>query len=360
MQLTSLARTMSGKAWLAMKFGRVTKPVGDPAYTGCLVEKSTRSESATRPVALFVLGMSRSGTSALTRVLSLCGATLPVGMMGADEGNQRGYWEPRASLQLNRAILERHGSAWWDPSLRVLEEGEFSPDERASCIADITAYLNTLPASSLLVIKDLSILPLSSMWFEAARLASLDIRVVIAVRHPQEVIGSLSSLAGATPELSSALWVKANLLSERQTRGLPRVFVDYANLLKDWRHEMTRVSDVLQVDLTTRNEDEVERFLTPDLRRQRSSGPVTDYFGTDWVSVVYEAVCAAARDEPWDGALLDRAFEGYRVAEHDFRTAFESSRELSSGMLNKLFKPSVMKPLLEVVALAHRRRGTWA
>jgi hypothetical protein len=281
-------------------------------------------------------------------------------MMGADEGNQRGYWEPRASLQLNRAILGRHGSAWWDPSLRVLEEGEFCPDERASCVADITAYLNTLPASSLLVIKDLSILPLSSMWFEAARLASLDIRAVIAVRHPQEVIASLSTLAGATPELSSALWLKGNLLSERHTRGMPRVFVDYANLLKDWRLEMTRVTDALNVDLNMRNADEVDQFLTPDLRRQRSSGPVTDFFGTDWVSVVYEAVRAAANDEPWDGTALDRAFEGYRAAEHDFRTAFTSSHDLSNSMLNKLFGPSVMKPLLEVVALAHRRRGTWA
>lgn len=343
-----------------MKIGRIAKPTGKLSNTACLVENARSNAIATRPVALFVLGMSRSGTSALTRVLSLCGATLPVGMMGADEGNQRGYWEPRASLQLNRAILERHGSAWWDPSLRVLEEGEFSPDETASCLADITAYLTTLPASSLLVIKDLSILPLSSMWFEAARRASLDIRVVIAVRHPQEVIGSLSSLAGATPELSSALWLKANLLSERHTRGLPRVFVDYANLLEDWRHEMTRVSDTLKVDLNTRNADQVECFLTPDLRRQRSCGPVTDFFGTDWVSVVYETVRAAARDEPWDGTVLDRAWEAYRVAEHDFRTAFESSRALSSGVLNKLFKPSVMKPLLEVVALAHRRRGTWA
>jgi len=79
---------------------------------------AAQTGSAARPVALFVLGMGRSGTSALTRVLSLCGAKLPAGMMGADNGNQRGYWEPRAALLLNRAILERHGSAWWDPSLR--------------------------------------------------------------------------------------------------------------------------------------------------------------------------------------------------------------------------------------------------
>lgn len=342
-----------------MKIGRITKSAGK-GDAACLVENSLVNGSAPRPVALLVLGMGRSGTSALTRVLSLCGATLPVGMMGADEGNQRGYWEPRASLQLNRAILGRHGSAWWDPSLRVLEEGEFSPEERASCIADITAYLKTLPPSPLLAIKDLSIIPLSSMWFEAARLASLDIRAVIAVRHPQEVIGSLSSLAGATPELSSALWLKGNLLSERITREMPRVFVDYANLLEDWRREMVRVSDALEVDLDTQNADEVDQFLTPDLRRQRSSGAVTDFFGRDWVSVVYDAVRAAARDEPWDEAVLDRAFEGYRAAEHDFRTAFKSSDDLSNSMLNKLFRPSVMKPLLEIYALAHRRSGTWA
>ena len=343
-----------------MKFGRVTKPTERLANTACLPGNSAPTGTATRPVALFVLGMSRSGTSALTRVLSLCGATLPVGMMGADEGNQRGYWEPRASLLLNRAILERHGSAWWDPSLRLLEEGEFSADEKAACITKIASYLTTLPPAPVVVIKDLSIVPLSSMWFEAAHLAGYDIAAVIAVRHPQEVIGSLSSLAGATPELTSALWLKANLLAERHTRGLPRVFVDYASLLEDWRREITRVSAALEVELNTRGEGEIAEFLTPDLRRQRSCDSVTDFFGTDWISVVYEAVRAAARDESWDGSALDRVFEAYRASEHDFRTAFEASRDLSNNVLNRFLRPSIMKPILEVVAMAHRRRGTWA
>ncbi|HNA50429.1 MAG TPA: sulfotransferase family protein, partial [Mycobacterium sp.] len=58
-----------------------------------------------RPTILFVLAMARSGTSALTRVLSLCGAALPAGMLGANKGNQRGYWEPRESIYLNLRIL---------------------------------------------------------------------------------------------------------------------------------------------------------------------------------------------------------------------------------------------------------------
>ena len=76
--------------------------------------------TATRPVVLFVLGMGRSGTSALTRVLSLCGATLPTGMMGADAGNPRGYWEPRAALRLNEKFLGRRGSTYFDPGTEPL------------------------------------------------------------------------------------------------------------------------------------------------------------------------------------------------------------------------------------------------
>jgi hypothetical protein len=68
-------------------------------------------QAGSRPVLLFVLGMGRSGTSALTRVLSLCGAALPPGMLGADAGNPRGYWEPRAALGINERFLYRHGSS---------------------------------------------------------------------------------------------------------------------------------------------------------------------------------------------------------------------------------------------------------
>ncbi|MCV7396955.1 sulfotransferase family protein [Mycobacterium paraseoulense] len=304
--------------------------------------------------------MGRSGTSALTRVLSLCGATLPAGMMGADETNQRGYWEPRESLLLNRSILERRGSAWWDPSLRVLEEGAFTPAERAACTADVAAYLRSLPDAPLLVIKDLQIVVLAEMWFEAAREAGLDVAVVIAVRRPQEVIASLGKATGASPELASALWLKGNLLAERHSRGVPRVFVEYTQLLENWRREVKRISAALEIDLRADEESAVDEFLTPDLRRNRDSGPVINRFGTDWMSAVYEAMHAAALDGSPDIATLDRVFEAYRASEHDFRLALEDARSHSNRFTARLLRPSLMRPALEVVAMAHRRRGTWA
>ncbi len=339
-----------------MKWARATRPAEPAAASANLSGAAT----ATRPLALFVLGMGRSGTSALTRVLSLCGATLPAGMMGADEINQRGYWEPRASLLLNRSILERRGSAWWDPSLRVLEEGAFTEAERVACTAEIAAYLKSLPDAPLLVIKDLQIVVLWEMWFEAARQAGLDVAVVIAVRHPQEVIASLGKATGASPELASALWLKGNLLAERHSRGVPRVFVEYTQLLDNWRREVKRISAALDIDLCAEDESAVDEFLTPDLRRNRDSGPVVDRFGAGWMSAVYEAMCAAALDGPPDVATLDHVFEAYRASEHDFRLALEDARSHSNSLTARLLRPSLMKPVLEFIALAHRRQGTWA
>ena len=322
-----------------------------------LVTPAAESGTAARPVVLFVLGMARSGTSAITRVLSLCGGALPAGLVGATSANPRGFWEPRKLNSLNEAILRRHGSAAFDPSLRLQEEGAFDAEEKATCIDEIRAYLSTLPAAPLVVIKEMRITALSGVWFEAARLAGFDIVALIALRHPQEVNASVGAHSPVPPELASALWLKANLLAERDTRGLPRVFVEYANLLDDWRREVKRISAALGIDLNARDEGAIEEFLKPDLRRQQHSGPVTEPFGTDWISTVYDALCAVARDEPCDESALDRVFESYRASEHGFRTVFEDYRRLRKGVF---LRPSIMKVIYEVGAIANRRKGTWA
>lgn len=327
------------------------------------VPAAAQTGATARPIVLFVLGMARSGTAALTRVLSLCGGTLPASMNGHNKANPRGYWEPRKAVYLNNAILRRHGSAGYDPSLRLDEEGAFDAEAKAACIAEIAAYLATLPAAPLVVFKELQVAALAEMWFEAARLAGFDPVSVIALRHPQEVVASFTALSGGSslvrisPELASALWLKYSLLAERHTRGLPRVFVEYANLLDDWRQEVKRISAALRIDLDTRGEGAVEEFLTQDLHRQRYCGAVTEPFGADWLSLVYEALGAAARDEPWDESGLDRVFEAYRASEYSFRTA---SEDFGRSFKCVLFRPSVTKLFSELVALAHRRRGTWA
>jgi hypothetical protein len=320
--------------------------------------------NAAKPVALFVLGFGRSGTSALTRVLSLSGAALPAGLLGATAENPRGCWEPRAAIALNEAILRRHGSSGYDLGLGKHEDGVFDDSTNAAYVAKVRAFLTTLPDAPVVVIKEPKLTAVSGIWFEAARRAGFDVAAVIAVRNPVEVIGSLEKRAAgqyyvrASPELTSAWWLTYTLLAEKGTRGMPRVFVEYANLLDNWRREVKRISAALDIDLSTRDEGAIDQFLTPDLRHHRHRGPVPEPFGTDWMSAVYGTLGAAARDEPWDESALDRVFEAYRATEQGFRTAFEDSRRYLR--LNRLMPPVLVKLALAVLALAHRRRGTWA
>ncbi|AQT82639.1 sulfotransferase family protein [Mycolicibacterium litorale] len=310
------------------------------------------------------MGNGRSGTSALTQVLALCGAALPPGLLGATSENPRGFFEPRAVIHLNQAILHAHGSSGYDMALDAYQEGAFEVEKNSVWVAKVKDYLTSLPAAPLLVVKEPKTTTVSGIWFEAARQAGFDVATVIAVRHPEEIIGSLEKRARqqnyveASPELTCAWWLKYSLLAERETRGVPRVFVEYTNLLEDWRREMKRISAALAIDLNVRDETGVGDFLTPNLRHHRTGGPVAEPFGTDWIGTVYAALSAAARDESLDAAALDRVFDGYRACERGFRQALDDSRRYRN--LDRLLPPFVVKLGLETLALAHRRKGTWA
>ena len=64
---------------------------------------------------LLVLGMHRSGTSALTRVLSLLGADLPKTLMpSAPNNNETGFWESSRLYRLHNRLLNECKSSWDD------------------------------------------------------------------------------------------------------------------------------------------------------------------------------------------------------------------------------------------------------
>ena len=296
---------------------------------------------------VFVFGMGRSGTSALARALSLCGGALPATLLGADDGNPKGYWEPQNALHLNDEFLRRHGSTWFDPTLRLQSEVAVSSAERDAYLEQIKAFLRGLPPAPLHIIKEPRITALADFWFEAARQLGLRLTAVVPVRHPEEVSASLAARYRMSPELATALWLKYNLLAERHSRGLPRVFIEYSNFLQDWRAEAARIEAALPVDLSVRDEAAIDDFLSPQLQRQRHGARISEPFGEGWISRVYAALSAAARDQPLDTNALDGIFDSYRACEHAFRicldefqTRFEpaaaTARPIVSRVINRL------------------------
>jgi hypothetical protein len=64
-----------------------------------------------------VLGMHRSGTSAVTRALNLLGLTVcpPADLIGAHATNPTGHWESRTLVECNNAVLLAAGARSWCP-----------------------------------------------------------------------------------------------------------------------------------------------------------------------------------------------------------------------------------------------------
>ncbi|MGH8319864.1 MAG: glycosyltransferase [Steroidobacteraceae bacterium] len=270
--------------------------------------------------------MGRSGTSALTRMLALCGGGLPAELLGATQGNPLGHWEPREALDLNETFLSGNGATWYDPTLRLQGEITFGNEQATAYIQQIQAFLRSLKAAPFVVIKEPRITMLSDFWLQAARAAGVRVGVAVAIRHPEEAAASLAARDRTTSELSHALWLKSNLLAERQSRTLPRVFVDYANLMRDWRRETARIASALSVDLSVRDEAAIDEFLRQDLRRQVHDDAICDVFGAPWISRVYAALSAAARDESPDTLLLDEIYDSFRASERAFRVALDDYR----------------------------------
>ena len=247
-------------------------------------------------LALVVLGMHRSGTSAFTRTASLLGADLPTNLMPPAPGeNEKGFWESLDIYGLNDDILESAGSSWddWRPFnaewFRVNISSHFS--NRASEIIQ-----RDFSSSSLFVLKDPRICLILPFWQQVFRVLQVEIRCLIPFRHPLEVAASLSQRNGFGPLKSQLLWLRHVLDAERDSRHLVRAFSPFDGLLADWRTEIAHISQVMDVAWPRRSaaaELEIDAFLEARLRHHTSPqhrigapAPISTWIGETYAGLL--------------------------------------------------------------------------
>jgi hypothetical protein len=246
--------------------------------------------------AIFVVGTGRTGSSALARVLGLCGGALPLRTLPANFANPTGYWEPELSVALNDRFLEAHGSSWYDATLR-LQLGPVEQRQAAELVRDASFLLAVaFESRGPLVVKDPRISALLPYWTEAARRAGMRTTVVHNFRNPRDVAASLARRDGLSNEHSDALWLKYNLLAERETRTFPRAFVSYEELLDDWEGLVGRCArDLgLVLSVTPAGRNAVEAFLSAEHRHHAAASRDFDD-GAGLVSRTYATLREAQR-----------------------------------------------------------------
>ncbi|MFO7640199.1 MAG: hypothetical protein R6X17_02730, partial [Candidatus Competibacteraceae bacterium] len=274
---------------------------------------------------LLVLGMHRSGTSPLTRLISLLGADLPSRLMPpAKNNNETGFWESVDLWQLHDELLASIDMAWDSPL--PLDEAWFDSSAAQGYRWRLLDYLRRdFADSDLFVIKDPRICRLFPLWRQVLADFQTQPGVVIPLRNPLEIAASLEARDEFVPAKSLLLWLRHMLDSERFTRDLPRFFVTYEQLLRDWRSVATHMADTLEIHWPRHIHHaqlEIDEFLSSGRRHHAESDESLQRQGwvADWVRQAYGALrlMADGRDDEAGRAMLDRIHRELIQADQTF------------------------------------------
>ena len=224
--------------------------------------------SSSAPVLLFVLGMHRSGTSALTRVLDLLGFQNARALMPANTFNKLGYFEASGAVKINESLLQDASSFWFDPE--PVDFDVFPAELVEKYTAQTRKFLETeFSEGTHFVLKDPRISKTFPIWRKAAEDAGFQVRCMLACRHPQEVAASLARRDQMTSAHALELWQSYMFDAERYSRHTPRMTVLYDALMAEWRSVMTDTLHALGLsldDFPNRDEAAIDGFLSPSLR----------------------------------------------------------------------------------------------
>ena len=226
------------------------------------------SERRGHKAAVLVVGMHRSGTSAVTRVLNLLGCALPRTVSEGALDNVSGFWENPAIRDLNDEISnlpEPHGTAG----------RRFNPRWYSTPVADglrdraQTILENELEAERLFVLKDPRFCRLLPFWIDAAREFGAEPLVVCPIRNPLDVARSLEARDGVDPYVGLLMWLRSVLEAEATSRNLTRAFLRYERFLSEPHSIVDRLGDTLGIAWPRRStvtDLAIEEFLSPSLR----------------------------------------------------------------------------------------------
>ncbi len=259
---------------------------------------------------ILVLGMHRSGTSALTKVLNILGAELPSKLLPPVENNNAlGFFEPKDISALHDNLLASADSAWDD--IRPFPPSWYSTDNASYYQNEIIKILDRdFNCSELFVIKDPRVCRIVPFWKSLLEKYDTKPKFLLTVRNPLEVIRSLENRDGFSAKKSVLLWLNHFIEAERETRGLDRAFTTYFHLLEDWKSTVENISNNLELTLPTTSTEidkQVNEFLSPELRHHSSSLEelLNDEALVCWVKDVYQWVIDKVNGKNPSSRILD-------------------------------------------------------
>jgi len=224
---------------------------------------------------IVVLGMHRSGTSAITRGLTSLGVELGDNLFPPASGNNdKGFWEDIDLQRFNERLLRKLGSSW--QRIAQFDTGRLLNDEFSAERSEASELVERkLAGAAVFGFKDPRTAILLPFWQCVFDDLGIDHRYIIALRNPLEVAESLRKRDNLDPSHSIALWLKYCWAAIKFTTGKERICVSYATLLTDPLGELERIASRLDLSTPSKSSPAVkeyaDEFLSTDLKHNRIS-----------------------------------------------------------------------------------------
>ncbi|MFM7677854.1 MAG: sulfotransferase family protein [Roseiflexaceae bacterium] len=256
-----------------------------------------------------VLGMHRSGTSAVTRALNLMGVTLPGELMHNTQHNTSGHWEALDAVRIHDALFAANDYTWDDP---LLPFDICTRNQHAATAAqhDIASFVGThVPVDCISAIKDPRICHTLPLWLHALSEAHITTCAIIMVRNPLEVAASLTARDCMPQHIGLQLWLRYMLAAEQHTRNIPRVVVHYDKLIADWRGALAPVCALLDIALpapASALAQQLDNFLSTNERHHTYDDHMLTHVAADITGVITcYSQCLTTLATPDAHAVLD-------------------------------------------------------
>ncbi|EEY46436.1 glycosyltransferase [Vibrio mimicus] len=277
-----------------------------------VAERSNKDNSV-----VVVLGMHRSGTSALTKVLQIMGVSLSENLMPGGEFNPKGHWEDLDVVSINDRLLAESGAVWSSPT-----RSEINFDSKlVSILLDEAVLLVTqrVEKFALWGFKDPRTSRLLPFWQKVFKRAGVEAKYVYALRNPLDIARSLKRRDGITHKHSYILWLVHTLPNLMLLKDESVEFVSFSDLLERPQQVIERLKK--QLDITSLDvvkcQEFIKQFIDPKL--SHSDAKLSELFGDD---AHFEPIVSLY------GALEKLAAEGYQFSDwlegEDFSKFLES------------------------------------
>jgi O-antigen biosynthesis protein len=265
--------------------------------------------------ALLVLGMHRSGTSALSRLLNLLGVELGSDLLPPAADNETGFWEHREIQFIHDRIYEDLQAEWthvsplpdhWWERPGIQKRRQQLKEELARDFGNYTLW----------GIKDPRLCSMLPLWRPLLDELHCKPKCVLIFRNPLEVVRSLVKRDKISESRAYLLWLRSVIESEQYSRDLPRALTTFERILSDWQGQFSQIGRTLEIHWPTPIDqvtDAVSEFIRPSARHHRVEDDsfLADNQVPQQVRRLYAAVLAAVESGHTDqlSVVVDKIAE---------------------------------------------------